>query len=68
MIGDVDAALRDLREIGHGIYPGILESLGLHAALDALADGPVPFTLQAAPTERLDPPIERAAYLSWPPR
>ena len=63
VIDDVDAALRDLREIGHGIYPGILESLGLHAALDALADGPVPFTLQAAPTERLDPPIERAAYL-----
>ena len=63
VIGDVDAALRDLREIGHGIYPGILESLGLHAALDALADGPIPFTLQAAPTERLDPPIERAAYL-----
>jgi signal transduction histidine kinase len=63
VIGDVDAALRDLRAIGHGIYPGILESLGLHAALDALADGPVPFTLQAAPTERLDPPIERAAYL-----
>ena len=63
VIGDVDAALSDLREIGHGIYPGILESLGLHAALDALVDGPVPFRLSAAPTARLEAPIERAAYL-----
>jgi signal transduction histidine kinase len=62
VIDDVDAALSEVREIAHGIYPGILESLGLHAALDALADGPAPFILQSAPTGRLDPPIERAAY------
>lgn len=59
---DVATALDELREIAHGIYPGILESLGLPAALGALADGPVPFQLQDCPDRRLAPPAERAVY------
>ncbi len=59
---DVASALHELRDIAHGIYPGILESLGLPAALDALADGPTPFTLDECPAQRLAPQVERAVY------
>jgi signal transduction histidine kinase len=60
--GEVHTALEELREIAHGIYPGILESLGLRAALDALADGPAPFQLNRCPDRRFPAPAERAVY------
>ena len=59
---DVQIALDELRDIAHGIYPGILESLGLPAALGALVDGPVPFEVDIALPERLPAPVERAVY------
>lgn len=59
---DVATALDELRDIAHGIYPGILESLGLPAALGALADGPVPFQVDDAPVKRLPPGAECAVY------
>lgn len=62
LVREVQVGLDELRSIAHGIYPGILESLGLAAALDALADGPVPFCLEACPDRRLPAPIERAVY------
>lgn len=61
-VDDAEMALQELREIAHGIYPGLLESLGLPAALDALSDGPAWFELEAATTRRLPAVVERAAY------
>lgn len=63
VVRDVEVALEELRAVAHGIYPGVLESYGLRAALDALADGTVPFVLVAAPSVRLPSAVERAAYL-----
>jgi signal transduction histidine kinase len=59
---DVGTALDELRDIAHGIYPGILESLGLPAALGALADGPVPVEVHVTLAQRLPAPAERAVY------
>jgi signal transduction histidine kinase len=62
VIEDVDEALAELRDVAHGIYPGILESYGLRAALDSLSDGPVRLVVRGAPTDRLPARVERAAY------
>ena len=61
---EVRAAIVEVREIGHGIYPTILGDLGLAAAVGALAeDSSIPFAVQAMPTERLRATVESAAYL-----
>jgi signal transduction histidine kinase len=62
---EVSELLAELRELAHGLYPAVLAEEGLAAAVDTLAersgvslrlDGPLP-------EERLDAPIETAAYL-----
>ncbi|MQA74654.1 MAG: histidine kinase [Solirubrobacterales bacterium] len=60
---DLEAALRELRELARGIHPAVLSDRGLASALEALARRtPVPVEIAAAPAERLPEPIEAAAY------
>jgi signal transduction histidine kinase len=58
------AALDELRELAHGIYPAILTESGLAAALASLADGaPLPVELGELEPGRQDPAVERTAYV-----
>jgi PAS domain S-box-containing protein len=55
-------ALEELRELARGIHPAVLTDRGLGPALEALAArAPIPVELEA-PTERLAPAVEAAAY------
>ncbi len=61
--GELDLALRELRELARGIHPAVLSDRGLPAALDALAGrSPVPVEVAGAPPGRLPEPVELAAY------
>jgi signal transduction histidine kinase len=58
------AALGELRELAHGIYPAILGEAGLAAALATLADAaPLPVEIRDAAQERYPAAVETAAYL-----
>jgi signal transduction histidine kinase len=58
------AALAELRELAHGIYPAILAEAGLAAALTTLADAaPLPVEIRNADQERCPAAVETAAYL-----
>jgi signal transduction histidine kinase len=62
---EAQAALAELRELAHGIYPAILAEAGLAPALATLADeAPLPVELGELPTDRYAPAIETAAYLA----
>jgi signal transduction histidine kinase len=57
------AALAELRELAHGIYPAVLVDEGLATAIEALAEaGPVPIVIHSLPDERLAPAVEAGAY------
>jgi signal transduction histidine kinase len=57
------AAIGELRELAHGIYPAVLADDGLAAAVEALAEHtPIPLTITHMPQERLPGPVEGAAY------
>jgi signal transduction histidine kinase len=59
------AAATQLRELAHGIYPAVLPSSGLAAALHALAErAPMPVEVAAVPSSRLPEVVERVAYFS----
>ena len=59
---EAQAALEELRELAHGIYPTVLPEAGLATALATLADGaPLPVDLTAT-NERFDAPVEAAVY------
>jgi signal transduction histidine kinase len=59
----LQAGLRDLRELAAGIHPSILTDRGLGAALDALAArSAVPVDLAPLPSERLPATVEATAY------
>jgi signal transduction histidine kinase len=59
------AAATELRELAHGIYPAVLPSSGLAAALRALAErAPLPVDVAAVPSGRLPDVVERVAYFS----
>ena len=59
---EVQAALRELRELASGIHPAVLTDQGLAAAVRTLADRtPIPMQVQAAST-RFPPHVETAAY------
>jgi signal transduction histidine kinase len=61
---EVQAALVELRELAHGIYPVILTEAGLGPALETLSDEtPLAVEVAEVPGERLPPAVERAAYL-----
>ena len=60
---DLDAALKELRELARGIHPAVLSDRGLGSALQALAGRiPIPVEIGATPEERLPEPVEAAAY------
>ena len=59
----VSAALEELRELSHGIHPGVLSERGLTAALDELRmRAAIPVEVAASGTDRLPAGIEAAAY------
>jgi signal transduction histidine kinase len=59
------AALDELRELAHGIYPAILTEAGLAPALEALADeAPLPVELDEVASERQPPAVEATAYVT----
>ena len=62
---EAQAALADLRELAHGIYPAILTEAGLASAIATLADAaPLPVEIRETPTEdRYAAPVETAIYL-----
>ena len=67
MLGRADerlrAAIAELRELAHGIYPAVLTDEGLAAAVEALAEhASVPVAIIHLPQERLPGPVEAAAY------
>jgi len=60
---ELRAALAELRELAHGIYPAVLADEGLAAAVETLAEGsPVPIELAQLPEERFEAAVESAAY------
>ena len=59
---ELQVAVDELRELAHGIHPGILTQGGLSPALESLAARmPLPVTVHAT-TDRLPPDVEAAAY------
>jgi signal transduction histidine kinase len=63
-VGELDAALAELRELARGIHPGVLSDHGLEPALSALADrAPLPVEVDAG-VERLPQAVESAAYFT----
>jgi signal transduction histidine kinase len=61
---EVQAALGELRDLAHGIYPAILTEAGLGPALETLAeDAPLPVEVRSVPDERLPKAVERTAYV-----
>jgi len=59
---ELDAALRELRELARGLHPGVLSEHGLAAALSSLVER-APFPVQVDILEgRLSEQVETAAY------
>jgi signal transduction histidine kinase len=60
---DLARGLEELRELARGLHPVLLTERGLGPALDALlARTPLPVEIAELPEERLDAPVEAAAY------
>ncbi len=63
LVGDVDAALEELRAVSHGIAPPILVERGLRDALTAVANNaPVRVRVHAPGITRYEPHVETAVY------
>jgi signal transduction histidine kinase len=60
----VRAAVAELRELAHGIYPVVLAEEGLAPALELLADGDARLRLLEHCDERLPHGVESATYLT----
>jgi signal transduction histidine kinase len=57
------AAIAELRQLAHGIYPAILADTGLAPALASLSDdAPLPLSVEVRATGRCAGPVEVAAY------
>src|SRR5215468_4280013 len=60
---EIGAAIEELRELAHGIYPAVLTDEGLAAAVEALGErAAIPVRVVAIPETRFPPPVEAAAY------
>src|SRR5215210_5088841 len=60
--GEIDHAVKELRELSRGLHPAILSDLGLDAALRSLADrAPTPVELQLRLDGRRSAAVEAAA-------
>lgn len=65
LIGEIDAAIEDVRDLAHGIYPPLLETLGLSEALSVVAQrSTVPVRSAVSGIGRLDPSVETALYFT----
>lgn len=63
LVDEAQAALGEIRNLARGIYPPVLESDGLGAAVSALAAGaPVPVEVTRNGVGRYPPDIEAAVY------
>ncbi len=63
VVGEVDAAMTELRDLAHGLYPPLLEMRGLPAAVSAVArrhTGEVRVDVET--TARYDRQVESAVY------
>jgi len=61
--GRLRGAIAELREVAHGIYPAVLSSDGLGAAVDALRErASIPIKVTSLPNDRLPGSVESAAY------
>lgn len=62
-VAEVTAALADLREVAHGLFPTALLDEGLSAALELLGESsPVVLELRTVPAHRYPAEVESAAY------
>ncbi len=62
---ETGAALEELRELAHGIYPAVLTEAGVAPALATLADtAPLPVQILRADERRYPAPVEAAAYFT----
>ena len=60
---EAQLAVKELRELAHGIHPAVLSDRGLGPALEALATrAPVPVEVSGVPSCPLRPAVEAAAY------
>jgi signal transduction histidine kinase len=60
---EIGAAIEELRELAHGIYPAVLTDEGLAAAVEALGErAAIPVRVAAVPEGRFPLPVEAAAY------
>jgi signal transduction histidine kinase len=60
---EAQLAIKELRELAHGIHPTLLSERGLCAALEALATrAPLPVNVSGVPALRLPSPVESTAY------
>jgi signal transduction histidine kinase len=60
---DLSHALSELRDLAHGLFPAVLESDGLAAALRAVGErSPLPVTVDSDGVTRLPSEVEAAAY------
>lgn len=60
---DMFSALAELRDLAQGLYPALLESDGLRAALVAVAErSHLPVHFRAETLDRLSPAVEAAVY------
>ena len=61
---DVENAIDDVRNLAHGIYPALLTSYGLSAALTAAAGRAAPGVTVHGHIRRCRPEVETAVYFS----
>jgi signal transduction histidine kinase len=60
---EAQLAIKELRDLAHGIHPAVLSERGLRAALEALATrSPVPVEITGVPAAPIDRAVEAAAY------
>jgi signal transduction histidine kinase len=60
---ELDEALKELRELAHGIHPTVLSTGGLAGAVAALARrAPLPVEVGALPAQKLPKQVELAAF------
>jgi signal transduction histidine kinase len=64
-VEETGAALEELRELAHGIYPAVLAEAGVVPALATFADtAPLPVQILRADDRRYPAPVEAAAYFT----
>ena len=63
VLEELDEAIREVRELAHGIYPPLLQTRGLPDALSAVTRrSPLDIAIELDPIDRLPEPVETALY------